>query len=110
MSLIVFVPFVASVNAVEVPWLTRSVLVFPGIGSRVDNEFFQVVEFLLFVHVLLGLGTIHSLGLEICSRCCASVDHDTLGDNRLLLGRLWNKQGRGDRATLGKLQTSQPWI
>jgi hypothetical protein len=49
--LIVLVPFVASVNAVDIPRLSWSISVFPGICRWMSESRFGVEEFLFIVLV-----------------------------------------------------------
>lgn len=65
MCLIVLVPFVPSVHTVEVPRLSRAVLVFPVVRGRSGDAFFDVEELLFFIQLPLGLRTVQRFS-KIC--------------------------------------------
>ena len=82
MGLVIFVPFVTSVHAIEIPRLPWAVLVLPCVRCRVYDVFFKVEKLLFLVHVLFRLGSVKGLRVEIRATGCLSV----LNNLRLLSG------------------------
>lgn len=98
MRLVVLVPFVPSVDAVEVSGLSWAILVFPVVRSRSGNAFFDVEELLFLVQLAFGLRTVQRFG-KICVAGCLDI---------LLLGRgldsLGNKPSTCNTAALLQLR------
>ena len=63
--LIIFVPFVASVNLIEVSWFPRPVFVFPAVCLWVWKAFFDVEKLFLLVHIFLRLGSEHRFRSQV---------------------------------------------
>ena len=63
--LIILVPLVPGVHAVEVPRLARAVLVFPVVGRGVRDVLFDIEQLFLFVQLALRLGSVERLGSEV---------------------------------------------
>ena len=60
--LVVFVPLVAGVHAVEVPRLAWAVLVLPVVRRRARDALFDVEKLFLLVQLALRFGAVQRLG------------------------------------------------
>ena len=97
MRLIVLVPFVACMHAVEVPRFARPPFVLPVVASRMSDILFDVEELFLFIQLAFGLSTVQRFG-QI--RIAGSLNAFLLGDG---LNSLWNESGACDIAPLLQL-------
>ena len=99
MCLVVFVPFIASVNAVKISWFARSVFILPMIGCGVGNVFLEVEELFFFVQISLSFGSIQCFRGEVCAtwRCFRFANFD------MRLNDFRNKTRGSDSSALRKL-------
>ena len=58
MRLVVLVPFVTSMHAIEVSRLPRAILVFPVVRGWPSNTLFDVEELFLFIQLAFGLSAV----------------------------------------------------
>ena len=100
--MIVFIPLVTGVYAVEVPRLPRPVLVLPVVARWVWQALLDVEELLLLVELALCLRAIQRLGREVGVARRGFARLRRLDDR---LSRACDVSGRGDRPALGELQT-----
>ena len=102
MRLVVLVPLVACMHAIEVPWLAWAELIFPGIRRRTLNGFLHVEQLFLLVEVFLGFRAIQSLGRKVSVAGRFFRDDLRLFDDGL--GRLGDKARGSDFAALANLR------
>lgn len=57
-SLVVLIPLIASVNAVEVSRLSRSIFILPVIAGCTCDIFFKVEEFFFLIQLSLSFSTV----------------------------------------------------
>ena len=99
MRLIILIPLIAGMDPIEIPGFSWSVLVFPVVGSRINDVLFNIEEFLLFIEVSFSFGSIECLGCQISSTrsFCIFFRFDKL------LSSFGDESGRGHNSTLFEL-------
>ena len=108
MRLVVLVPLVARMHAIEVPWLAGAKLVFPGIRGWALDGFLHVEQLFLLVEVFLGFRAIQSFGREVSvARRFFRNDLGLFDDG---LGGLGDKARGSDFTTLANLRGRQQVI
>jgi len=73
MCLIILVPFIPGMHAVEIPRFAGSVLILPVIGSRTCDVFFEVEKLLFLFHITLDFGSVHGLRSKVGATCWLDV-------------------------------------
>ena len=56
--LVVLIPLITRMHAVEVSRLSWPILVFPIVCRRVNDVLFEIEELLFFIHIFFGFGSI----------------------------------------------------
>ena len=97
MRLVVLVPFVTSMHAIEVSRFPRAILVFPVVRGWPSNTLFDVEELFLFIQLAFCLSAVQRFG-QI--RIAGGLDAFLLGGG---LNSLWNESGTCDIAPLLQL-------
>lgn len=98
MGLVVLVPLESRVHSVEIPGLSRSVLVLPRERLSVAEPLLDVENLFVLVELLVGLCSVERFGLEVGGR---GRDVGSAGDIRASRAR--DELGRGDLASLLEL-------
>jgi hypothetical protein len=73
MRLVVLVPFIPSMHAVEIPRFTGSVLILPVIRRRTCNVLFEVEKFLFLIHITLRFGAVQGLRGKVSATCWLNI-------------------------------------
>jgi len=60
MGLVVFIPFVPSMNSVEITGFPRSMLVFPVVAGCACDVLFKIEKLLFLIQLFLGFCTVQS--------------------------------------------------
>jgi len=58
MGLVVFIPFVPSMNSVEITGFPRSILIFPVVAGCACDVLFKIEKFLFLVQLFFGFCTV----------------------------------------------------
>ena len=102
MRLVIFVPLVARMYAIEVSRLAWPIFVFPVVCGWINDVLLQIKKFFLLVEIFLRLSPVQSLRGEICAaRCFFAFDFCCCR-----LCSLRNKPWSGDCTTLLILDAS----
>lgn len=70
MCLVIFVPLVARMDAIEVSWLAWPIFVFPVVCGWIGDVLLQIEKFFLLIEIFLRLSPVQSLRGEICAARC----------------------------------------
>jgi hypothetical protein len=67
MRLVILVPFIAGMDAIEISRFPGPIFVLPIVGGRVGNVLFEIEKLLFFIKISLGLSPIQSLRCKVSS-------------------------------------------
>ena len=69
MCLVIFIPFITSMDSVEVSWFAGPVFILPVVTGRIGNVFFKIEQFLLFIQIFLCFGSVKRFWSKIGTTC-----------------------------------------
>jgi len=73
MCLVVLVPFIPGMHAIEISRFARSVFILPIIGSWTCDVLLEVEKLLFLIHITLSFSSVQGLGGEVSATCCLNV-------------------------------------
>ena len=69
MCLVIFIPFITSMDSIEVSWFAGPVFILPVVTGRIGNVFFKIEQFLLFIQIFLCFCSVKRFWSKIGATC-----------------------------------------